>query len=196
MTTQTQTLPPATYTERARTLDAATQAARIADDAAKYQSFRERMAEVQSHTVPAANIARELGLSFQEYYLPPRKESAEAHFNEHYRTRLQMSFAVFEWLIAAARKLPSVCATMADVMPALQMTLFAGELIEDRQRTEPQHSQEVTPDIGVWNCVTSFKTHLERMLVDTGKWEPEMKQEVRGHIAKARQFLNELEAKL
>src|SRR5688572_27805699 len=115
-----------TYLERSNVADREAQAARVAADADKFARFKSETKGVEQHTVKAVNLGREMGISFQEYYLPAGEVAAEVYFREHYAKNLRMSYAVFKWFLAIGRRMDEPAKCMKDAMPALQMSLFAG----------------------------------------------------------------------
>src|SRR5690606_37504053 len=105
------------YIERSSRANAQALAARLADDHQKFNQFNQQAKQMANLTVDAANLGRELGLSFQEYHLPRETELAEAYFKKHYAKTLRMSFEQFKWFIAMSRKLEQPAQTIKDVLP-------------------------------------------------------------------------------
>ncbi len=172
-----------TYVERSGAMNAEAVAARLTQDAQKYAAFKGQASEIEVHSVKAANITRELGLSFAEYYLPNDAAAAENHFNSHYKPTLKMSFAVFQWIIAAARRLPDKSKSMEDLYPALKQMWFAGGLIEEGERAEPQESHDATPVVTVFAGLGKAKVALDRSFEGVDKWDTQTRQTVLGQIA-------------
>lgn len=185
-----------TYVERTEQYNAETLAARLADDAAKYQSFRTETDAIQVHTLPAARLGREIGLSFQAYWLPARADLAEAYFNQHYAPALGMSFPLFKWFIAISKKLPAQIEDMQDVLPSFQMMLFAGELLEEGQRTEPQVSHQITPFVFFRNQLSGLKADLERRLAESARWDHATRQSIKEEIHRTREWMETVEREL
>jgi hypothetical protein len=190
------TMAVETYTERAAQLSVEAQQARLADDAQKYSAFKTEMASLEKVTVKAANITRELGLSFAEYYLPGKRESAEVYFNQHYRPLLRMSYEVFLWIISAARKLPEKISCMEHVWPGLQLTFFAGELIDVPERTSPQTSQAKTPYVFFFQHLRGLQSELDKRLSDVREWDEETKSGILEEMDRAEKWLETAKAKL
>ena len=186
-----------TYIERADHQSHAAMAVRIESDAARYKDFCAEGKQLEEHTVRAANIGRELGLSFQEYWLPPDRASAENYFNQHYRKPLGLTFAVFNWLIAASKKLPENCRTMEDVLPAIQLTFFAGGLIAPPEgRAVEQESHETTPTQMFWHHLSRTRLELGKALENAGKWDAATKADIRKTLDEHKHWLEEAEKKI
>lgn len=184
------------YTDRAATVDGEVQIARLKQDAAKFVEFKSETGTAEKHFVKAVNLGRELGISFEEYYLPAKKELAMGWFNTHYAGELKMSFDEFAWLIGIARRIPDKCKSMADAMPALQLTLFAGELIELPERSESQVSHETTPYAFFFNALRGMQSNLQKQLADADTWDAQTRTSIAQEIERAEAFLAEAKQKL
>lgn len=185
-----------TYLERAGAMNVVAMASRIKADAEKYAAFKSEMRAVEEHSVPAANITRELGLSFAEYWLPGDATAAENYFNAQYRPLLKMSFAVFQWIIAAARRLPDKCSGMEDLYPALKQMWFAGELIAEGERAAPQEAHDITPVVAVFSRLGKAREALERTFEDATSWDEDTRTGVREQIAKFEEWLVKMKTKI
>ena len=185
-----------TYVERAGVMKAEAMAERLAADAVKYAAFKSELRQVEKHSVPAANITRELGLSFEEYWLPNDAVPAENHFNAHYKPVLKMSFAVFRWIIAAARKLPEKSRSMEDLYPALKQMWFAGELIEEGERAEPQEAHDATPVVTVFDRLGKARVALDKTFEGIADWDEDTRAGVREQVNRHEEWLRGIKAKL
>lgn len=185
-----------TYVERAGSMNAAAGAARLAEDAAKYAAFKSQAGQIEVHSVKAANITRELGLSFAEYWLPNDAAAAENHFNSHYKPTLKMSFDVFQWIIAAARRLPAKSKSMEDLYPALKQMWFAGGLIAEGERAAPQESHDSTPVVAIFDKLGKARVALDRTFENADDWDADTRNGVREVVEKFEEALNKWKAKL
>lgn len=185
-----------TYVERSGAMRAAAMESRLAQDAKQYAAFKSEMRQVEKHSVPAAKITRELGISFAEYWLPNEAAAAENHFNAHYRPVLKMSFTVFQWIIAAARRLPEKCESMEDLYPALKQMWFAGELLAEGQRIEAQEAHAATPVVAVFDRLGKARVALEKTFEGATSWDDDTRNGVREQIAKFEEWLEGVKSKL
>lgn len=186
----------ADYTDRASAADRAALDARMKHDARKFEEFKAQATGIEDHCVRAGRLGREIGMSFNEYHLPAHAESAEVYYNQHYKPVLKMEFARFKWFMAISRKLPENPRTMQDVLPALQLTLFAGELIELPERAGPQQSHEQTPYTFFFNVLGGLKVDFEKRFKDVDKWDAQTRESVRKEIEKAEQWLEDARKRL
>jgi len=184
------------YIARADAKSAEALKAALKADAQKYATFKKEMREVQKFSVESAVIGRELGLSFETYPLPAVHDLAEAHFNQHYRKALEMSYQVFQWLISAARKLPEKIRTMEDVLPALQLNLFASNLLEMPERAAPQEAHDTTPTVSVFKWLGRVRVNLEKTFADVDHWDPDTRNDVRTEIEKTEKWLADWKTKI
>lgn len=185
-----------TYVERAEQHNLEAQAARLRDDAQKYSVFRQKTAAISEQALPAARLSREMGLSFQAYWLPAKADLAEAHFNAHYAPTLRMSFELFKWFISASRKLPEQIESMQDVVPSLQMRLFAGEQLALAHRTGQQASHEVAPYVFFRKQLSGLRGHLEERLLEKTDWDSTTRSSIRQEIHNTRDWLEKVEREL
>lgn len=185
-----------TYTDRAAAADHAALSARLKHDASQLAMFKVETRALAAHFVSAGKLGRALGQSFQEYYLPPRAESAEVYFNEHYAVPLRLNFTQFKWIIAISRKLPDNPDCMQDVMPALQLTLFAAELIALPERTEEQTSHETTPYSLFFNSLRGLQVKLDKWIPEIGSWDEQTQINIREEIERMEQWLADVKKKL
>jgi hypothetical protein len=186
----------ATYAERATELKSEASKKRIEADAKTYGLFRQEIDGVKNSIVNASNLGRQLGISFEEYWLPPGKAGAENFFNKNYRAKLRMSFQVFCWLKQASSRLPEKCKTVEDCWPAIQMTFFAGGLIEVPQREEQQQSHIVSPVQSFFLNFGAVRHKLEKIAGKADDWDAKIKDGVKEQIKMMRAWLTEIESKL
>lgn len=185
-----------TYIERADQADHAALAARLQSDRERYVAFRVEMDAVAMHCIPAARIAKDIGLSFEEYPLPARAELAEAYFNAHYARALGMSFNMFKWFKSTARKLSDKIETMQDVMPAFQLMLWAGEHAALPNSRAPQVSHETTPFNFFSKTLRGLKADLEKQFTAADHWDARTRESIREVIHTTREWMEQLERRL
>jgi len=185
-----------TYNERADASKHQAMTVRMIADAEAFQDFLTELKPVAKHTVNAANIARDLGQSFDEYYLPGDTDMAKAYFNQHYADVLKMTFEIFKWIKSAARRLPDKCDKMADIWPEVQLLRFAGNLIELPSQTEKQVSHEMTPYNYVFNKLRSVKNELEKRLLEMNEWDEEVRSSIKSEFERMEKWLAAEKGKL
>ncbi len=188
--------PPAPYIARSDLARAQASAARLADDGAKFIAFKLAGNQLEVAAIDTASRAREMGLSFQEYYLPPKSESARVYFQTHYAEALRMSFDQFQWFIQISKKQPDAPLSMADAFPVLQLALFAGDFIDLPLRTEAQQSHEQTPYTCFFKTLRGLQTDLGKRLEDSAAWDQSERALIKKEIVQAREFLSNAERQL
>lgn len=184
------------YTGRAAVMDAEAMKARLANDATRYAEFRREIKSVEKFSVQAANIGRELGVSFAEYWLPPNGPAAEAYFKAHYATALGMSFAVFGQLRIIARKLREPVKKMEELFPALQLTLFAGELLQEPERREPQTAHDGTPVQFFFEKLGKTRVEIEKAMGKVSEWDEETRTAIREQVEKFAAWLQSIKERM
>lgn len=185
-----------TYVERAGSMNAAAMASRLSADAAKCADFKTEMRSAAKFMVSAANVSRELGQSFAEYWLPNEAAAAENYFNSHYRPVLQIEFATFQWIISASRKLQDETRSMEDAYPAIKQLLLGGGLIAEGERAAPQESHDATPVVTVFDRLGKARVALDRTFESADGWDADTRNGVREVVAKFEEALNKWKAKL
>lgn len=185
-----------TYVERGRVMNAEAMASRLKEDAERCEVFKCEMERVAGHSVSAANVTRELGQSFEEYWLPADAAAAENYFNATYRKVLGIEFKVFQWIISTARRLPEKCESAEDAYPAQKQLWLAGGLIEEGHREEPQAARFVTPVVAVFDRLGKARVALDRTFEDVSGWDEETRTGVREEIKKHREWLGAIELKI
>lgn len=186
-----------TYLERVAVHDHEALEARLETDVVKYGEFKEQTKGIEQYSVKAVNLGREIGLSFEEYYLPTGEEHAEVYFMEHYAQRLKMSYAMFKWFIGIARRLEAPAKTMREVLPALQLALFAGELLEMPERAETQRAHLVEAPYSIFlHSLQNFQSGFEELLEKAESWDDLTKTKIKEELARTKEWIAEVEAKL
>lgn len=179
-----------TYTEEAQQMDTAAMKARLNSDAKKCAEFRKQMGLGEKSFVNAANITREIGLSFSEYYLPSDAAAAENFFNKNYKKVLGLRFDQFQWVKSAARKLPDKCKKLADVYPALQMEFFAAGLLERPERDGQQQSHATTAAQAFFVQLNTARTKLNHICKSSADWTPQIRTEIKKHVDEHQKWLD------
>jgi hypothetical protein len=186
----------ASYVEISDRMNNAAFREQLKTDAVKCAECRKCSKEGEKSFVKATNISRELGLSFEGYYLPSDAASAENFFNKNYAKVLHLRFDQFLWVKSIAKKLPEKCKDFSDIYPVLQLEFFAMGLLEKPQREGIQQSHSTTPVHLFFDILNKTRTKLDKVVEGVTTWAPEVRDDVRKQIAEFRAWIDNVEKQI
>lgn len=107
-----------------------------------FGKFTEAANQIKSRTIAASNLGREIGIHLQT--LCGHEQVRFDFWQAKCIGKSPFDFKTAQSFVAIANRMPTPAETLEEALPVLRQCFFAGNLLADAQRTEPQARSNVS----------------------------------------------------
>lgn len=107
-----------------------------------FARFTDATNRIKSRTIAAANLGREIGIHLQT--LCGHEQIRFDFWQSKCEGKLPFDYKIAQSFVSIANRLTKPVETLEEALPTLRQCFFAGNLLQDAERTEPQARSNVS----------------------------------------------------